>query len=253
MTGQWLSTGIPGRGDTELPGRLIVIEGTDCVGRSTQIRLLQDWLENQGYGVVTTSLARSELAEQGLRKAKRRNQAGRRTLCLFYATDLADRLERSILPALENGFIVLADRYVYTIFARYAVRGIDPAWLRKAYGFALAPHLLLYLDVKLDVLAKRALKAEKMGFWESGMDLDLSNNLYESFMLYQKQMLHQFTTIAKEYDFVKVKANASAKFVHQRLCKKIQALLDERDSELATTAAASAARAQQQEPDPAVG
>ena len=179
MKAEWLGAGIPSKKDSALQGRLIVLEGTDCVGRSTQIRLLQDWLEQQGYGVATTSLCRSELVEAGLRKAKQKNLAGRRTLALFYATDLADRLEREILPALENGFIVLSDRYVYTLFARYASRGIDPAWLRSAYGFALTPHLVLYLDVKLEVLARRALGAQKMGYWESGMDLNLSNNLYE--------------------------------------------------------------------------
>lgn len=232
MKAQWLGAGIPSKRETDLKGRLVVLEGTDCVGRSTQIRLLQDWLESLGYGVVTTSLCRSELAEEGLRRAKRRNQAGRRTLALFYATDLADRLERLILPALENGFIVLADRYVYTIFARYAVRGIKPEWLRKAYGFALTPHQVIYLDVKLETLARRALKSDKMGFWESGMDLNLSNNLYESFLLYQKRMLQEFAAIAQEYGFLTVKANASINFVQQRLRRKVQALLDDRSAEV---------------------
>ena len=231
MKAKWLGSGISTKLDTDLRGRLIVLEGTDCVGRSTQVRLLQDWLENQGHGVVTTSLCRSELAESGLRKAKRRNQVGRRTLALFYATDLADRLERQILPALESGFVVISDRYVYSLFARYAVRGIDPDWLRRAYGFALEPHLVLYLDVKLDVLAKRALQAGKMGFWESGMDLNLSNSLYESFTLYQKRMLREFASIAKEYDFCQIKANGSVNFVQQRLRRKVQALLDVREIE----------------------
>ena len=162
-----MGPGIPSFLDATLQGRFIVLEGPDCVGRSTQVRLLQGWLERLGYGVVTTSLCRSELAEAGLTKAKRGNQIGRRTLALFYATDLADRLERDILPALQGGFIVLSDRYIYTIFARYAVRGVDPKYLRKAYGFALVPHLTMYLDIDIDVLVERALKAQAMGFWNA--------------------------------------------------------------------------------------
>jgi len=260
MKARWLGPGIPSKREADLKGRLIVLEGPDCVGRSTQIRLLQDWLESQGYGVVTTSLCRSELAEAGLRKAKRRNLVGRRTLALFYATDMADRLEREILPALESGFIVLSDRYVHTILARYAVRGIDPQWLRKAYGFALEPHLALYLDVKLEVLARRALTAEKMGFWESGMDMNLSNNLYESFWIYQQRMLKEFSAIVKEYGLLRIKANASVNFVQQRLRKRVRRLLDVRETEMgdvpaavppvAASAASPVVRAAEKEPQP---
>jgi dTMP kinase len=232
MKPEWIGAGIPSKLDADLKGRLIVLEGTDCVGRSTQIRLLQDWLENQGYGVVTTSLCRSELVEPGLRRAKRRNQVGRRTLALLYATDLADRLEREILPALESGFVVLSDRYIYTLLARFAVRGVDPDWLRRAYGFALVPHLVLYLDVKLNVLVERALKGEKLGFWECGLDLNLSNDLYESFLLYQRRMLKEFSRITKEFNLERVKANGTVNTVQPRLRKKLMALLDVRDTEL---------------------
>ncbi|MBN2309794.1 MAG: thymidylate kinase [Candidatus Hydrogenedentes bacterium] len=232
MKAQFLGHGIPSLLDSTLQGRLIVLEGPDCVGRSTQIRLLQDWLERLGYGVVTTSLCRSELAEDGLSRAKRGNQIGRRTLSLFYATDMADRLERQILPALESGFIVLSDRYVYTIFARYAVRGVNPAWLRKAYGFALVPHLAMYLAVDIDVLAERALKAQKLGFWECGMDLNLADNLYDSFILYQKRMLRQFSKMVKEFDLTRVSAHGSVAAVQRRLRKKVRALLDVKETEL---------------------
>ncbi|MBI4558295.1 MAG: thymidylate kinase [Candidatus Hydrogenedentes bacterium] len=232
MKARFYGAGIPSHLNTELQGRLIVLEGPDCVGRTTQIRLLQDWLENLGYGVVITSLCRSELAEEGLTKAKKGNIIGRQTLALFYATDFADRLERVILPALEGGFIVLSDRYTYTIFARYAVRGISRSWLRKAYGFALIPHLALYLDVDLDSLVRRALKAEKLGFWECGMDLSLSSNLYESFLLYQKQMLREFKKIVKEYNLVSVSSLGSVPEVQDRLRKKVRALLDVKDTEM---------------------
>lgn len=232
MIARFYGAGLPSHVDTRLQGRLIVLEGPDCVGRSTQIRLLQDWLERLGYGVVTTSLCRSELAEDGLTKAKRGNQVGRRTLALFYATDLADRLERQILPALESGFIVLSDRYIYTIFARYACRGVDPGYLRKAYGFALKPHLSLYLDVDLDVLVERALKAGRLGYWECAMDLNLADNLYDSFIAYQKRMLRQFNRMVKEFKMSKVSAHGSAATVQQRLRKKVRALLDVKDTEV---------------------
>ena len=232
MKARYLGSGLPNRGDVDLQGRLIVLEGPDCVGRSTQIRLLQDWLERLGYGVVNTSLCRSELAEEGLRKAKRGNTIGRRTMALFYATDMADRLERVILPALESGFIVLSDRYFYTIFARYAVRGVDPEWIRKAYGFALMPHLSLYLDVDIDVLAERALKGEKLGFWECGMDLNLSDSLYDSFILYQKKMLRQFSKMIDEFDMTVVSAKGSISHVQQRLQKRVRALLDLKETEV---------------------
>ena len=232
MKAEYSGAGIPSRQDVALQGRLIVLEGPDCVGRSTQMRLLQDWLERVGYGTITTSMCRSELAEDGLQRAKRGNQIRGRTLALYYATDLADRLERQILPALESGFIVLSDRYVYTIFARYTVRNVDPEWLRKAYGFALVPHLTLYLDVNLDTLVERALKAQKLGFWECGRDLNLADNLYDSFIAYQRRMIRQLNSMAKEFGFFKVNANGSVQSVQSRLRKKVRALLDLRDTEI---------------------
>jgi dTMP kinase len=126
----------------------------------------------------------------------------------------------------------LSDRYVYTIFARYAVRGIDPDWIRKAYGFALVPHLVLYLDVDMDILAERALKAERMGFWESGMDLNLAGDFYNSFFQYQKRMLRQFTKMKDEFDFEVVSAAGSTQQVQQRLRKKVRAVLDLKDTEI---------------------
>ncbi|HIJ66554.1 MAG TPA: thymidylate kinase [Candidatus Hydrogenedentes bacterium] len=232
MKAEYFGARTPSREENVLQGRLIVLEGPDCIGRSTHIRLLQDWLERLGYGVTTTTLCQSELAEDGLRRAKKGNQIRRRTLALFYATDLADRLERQILPALESGFVVLADRYVYTIFARYAVRGVDPEWLRKAYGFALIPHLTMCLHLDLDRLVERALMAEKMGYWECGMDLNLADNPYDSFIVYQKRMIRQFSKITKEFNLTKVSAQGSVRSVQTRLRKKVRALLDLKETEL---------------------
>ncbi len=225
MKPQWLGMGIPGKHDVDLRGRLIVIEGADCAGRSTQVRLLQDWLENLGYGVVTTALCRSDLTEPGLQKAKRRTAAAPRTLALFYAADLADRLERQIIPALEGGFVVLADRYVYTLLARYAVRGIDRDWLRHVFGFVLRPHLGLYLGVKRDVLVARALRAGRMDYWEAGMDMGIAPDLYTSFRKYQLRMLREFKHLCREFDLEPVPANGGMNAVQERLRTRLQTLL----------------------------
>jgi dTMP kinase len=203
------------------PGQLIVIEGPDCAGRSTQVRLLQDWLERQGHGVVATSLCRGALTEETLEKAKHRTMTSRPTLALLYAADLADRLERQIRPALEGGFIVLCDRYIYTLLARYAVRGLDPAWLRDVFSFAPAPHLALFLQTKLDDLTARALHAGRMGYWECGLDLCLSNDLHESFKKYQRRMLRQFRDIVREYGLIRVPGGDGMDAVQQRLRRQV--------------------------------
>src|SRR5579871_5526565 len=135
-----------------LPGRLIVIEGTDSVGRSTQLHLLRPWLESSGYAVVDTEMTRSELVGEGLKQAKEGHTLGTITLNLFYATDFVDRFEKQILPALRAGFIVLTDRYIYSLMARAIVRGADPAWIRSIYGLALVPDAVFYLRVGIDDL-----------------------------------------------------------------------------------------------------
>ena len=134
--------GIPGIDPQELRGKLIVIEGADGVGRSTQLWLLKQWLETKGHAVLATRMTRSALAGKGLRQAKKGTTLGRVTMALFYATDFADRLEHEVIPALKAGFIVLTDRYIYTLIARALVRGIDPNWIREVYGFALVAILI---------------------------------------------------------------------------------------------------------------
>ena len=141
----------------ELKGRLIVLEGTDGVGRSTHIGLLKQWLENNGHAVLDTGMTRSALAGKRLKQAKEGHTLGGITMSLFYATDFADRLENEIIPALRAGFIVLTDRYIYSLMARAIVRGADPEWLREVYGFALKPDAIFYLRVKIDDLVTRVL------------------------------------------------------------------------------------------------
>jgi dTMP kinase len=157
--GQYYSYGVPYLPLDRYPGKLIAIEGTDGVGRSTQIVLLREWLEVQGYGVVETGWTRSELIGPTIDLAKSSNTLNKLTFVLLYATDFADRLEKEIIPALKAGFIVLSDRYIFTALARAGVRGIDRQWTRNLFGFAIAPHLVFYLRIDEKTLIRRVLRA----------------------------------------------------------------------------------------------
>ena len=169
------------------PGKIIAIEGTDGVGRTTQIPLLREWLEVQGYGVVETGWTRSELMQPTIELAKSSNTLNKLTFVLLYATDFADRLEKEIIPALKAGFVVLSDRYIFTALARAGVRGVDRAWLRNLYGFAIAPHLVFYLKLDVETLIRRVLAARGMDFWESGMDMKRGDDIYDSFRIVPEQ------------------------------------------------------------------
>jgi dTMP kinase len=208
---------LPGLKLEELTGKLIVIEGTDGVGRSTQINLLKPWLEQQGRAVLETGVSRSSLAGSGIKQAKEGHTLGRVTLSLFYATDFADRLENEIVPALRAGFVVLTDRYIYSLMARAMVRGIDPAWVRSVYSFALKPDAVFYLRIGVDDLIPRVVFSRGFDYWESGMDLHPSEDMYESFRKYQGALLNQFEVLAEEYGFEIVDASADEKRVFERL------------------------------------
>ena len=199
--------GIPGIDPQELRGNLIVIEGADGVGRSTQIWLLKQWLETKGHAVLATRMTRSALAGKGLRQAKKGTTLGRVTMALFYATDFADRLEHEIIPALKAGFVVLTDRYIYTLVARALVRGIGPDWLRDIYGFALKPDRIFYLRAGVDDLVTRVLQKGRFDYWESGMDLHLGDDMYESFVEYQNRIMAQFDKMVEDYGFTVIDAS----------------------------------------------
>ncbi|MGH7794860.1 MAG: dTMP kinase [Candidatus Binatia bacterium] len=205
----FFSQGIPRINPQELRGKLIVIEGGDGVGRSTQISLLKQWLETKGHAVLATRMTRSALAGKGLRRAKKGTTLGRVTMTLFYATDFADRLEHEIIPALKAGFVVLTDRYVYTLIARALVRGIDPDWIREVYGFALKPDSIFYLRAGVDALVTRVLQQGSLDYWESGMDLHLGDDMYESFVEYQKRIMGRFDKMVEDYDFRVIDASSS--------------------------------------------
>jgi dTMP kinase len=201
----------------DLTGKLIVIEGTDGVGRTTQINLLKPWLEQQGRAVLETGVSRSSLAGKGIKQAKEGHTLGRVTLSLFYATDFADRLENEIVPALRAGFVVLTDRYIYSLMARAMVRGIDPAWIRSTYSFAPKPDAVFYLRIGVDDLIPRVVFSRGFDYWESGMDLHPSEDMYESFRKYQGSLLSQFEVLAEEYGFDIVDASLDVRAVSERL------------------------------------
>ncbi|MFL5695432.1 MAG: dTMP kinase, partial [Ktedonobacteraceae bacterium] len=210
-----------------LPGRLVVIEGTDGVGRSTQLHLLRPWLESSGYAVVNTEMTRSELVGAGLKQAKEGHTLGPITLNLFYATDFVDRFESQILPALRAGFIVLTDRYIYSLMARALVRGADPRWIRSIYGLAVKPDIIFYLRIGVEDLIPRVLQRGGFDFWESGMDMRLGGDLFESFVGYQSRMLDQFDAMSQEYNFEVIDASQPVERIAEQLKAKVLPLLPE--------------------------
>ncbi len=208
-----------------LPGRLVVIEGTDSVGRSTQLNRLRPWLESSGYAVINTEMTRSELVGAGLKQAKEGHTLGPTTLNLFYATDFVDRFESRILPALRAGFVVLTDRYIYSLIARALVRGSDPRWIRSIYGLSLKPDVTFYLRVSVDDLIPRVLQRGGFDYWESGMDMRLGDDLFESFVNYQNRLIEQFDAMSLEYNFRVIDASQPIDAITEQLKEKILPLL----------------------------
>lgn len=222
---EFYGAGFPYRNLSDYPGRLIVLEGTDGVGRSTQIAMLRRWLEEAGYAVSDTGLRRSPLTQPGLDAAKQGHTLGKLTMSLFYATDFADRLENQIIPALRAGFIVLSDRYFYSVIARDVVRGADPRWARRVYGFALKPDLVMYLRTDLNSLVSRIVHGRGFNFWEAGMDVTRADNLYDSFIVYQTRLIEQLDLMSSEYNFVQIDASRSVATVNEELRKFIHPYL----------------------------
>lgn len=216
---------LPGLNLDDLAGKLIVLEGTDGVGRSTQIRLLKEWLEQQGHAVLDTGLTRSGLVGKGIKRAKEGHTLGRITLTLFYATDFADRLENEIVPALRAGFVVLTDRYIYSLMARSMVRGLDPVWVRNIHRFAPKPDAIFYLRIGVDELIPRAVFTRGFDYWESGMDLYSTEDMYDSFRKYQTALLQQFDQLADEYNFDVVDARPEPRVIFEQLKAGIDRIL----------------------------
>jgi dTMP kinase len=218
--------GLPGVDPANLAGKLIVIEGADGSGRSTQMDILKDFLEGKGHATVNVGLRRSTLVSEELYEAKKGNVLGEITRSLFYATDFADQLENRIIPALKAGFVVLADRYIYTLMARDVVRGADSDWVRSLYGIALVPDLVIYLRVSPSQLVERNLhKNATLDYWEAGMDLGFSRDIFDSFMRYQKLIQKEFTLMQQEYGFHLVNGNRSIRSVSREITAKVEHLM----------------------------
>jgi dTMP kinase len=218
--------GIPGVDLKQLRGRLIVVEGADGSGRSTQIARLVQWLEGCGHATVQVGLKRSNLVSEELEKAKKGNILSHTTLSLFYATDFADQLENIILPGLRAGFMVLADRYIYTLMVRDLVRGMDEAWLKNVYGMALVPDVVFYLNVSPEELVQRNFaKSHALDYWESGMDLGLSRDMFDSFLKYQALVQEQFKRLQASYGFTIVDGDRSPDEISTELQKQIEGVL----------------------------
>lgn len=213
--------GLPGIDLQELKGKLIVLEGTDGVGRSTHIGLLKQWLENNGHAVLDTGMTRSALAGKRLKQAKEGHTLGGITMSLFYTTDFADRLENEIIPALRAGFIVLTDRYIYSLMARAIVRGADPDWIREVYSFALKPDAIFYLRLPIDDLVTRVLQSTGFDYWESGMDLHLGDDMYDSFVNYQTKLLLEFDKMVESYGFNVIDASPGIEEVFADLRQRV--------------------------------
>jgi dTMP kinase len=241
---RFYGTALPGIEIEPYAGKLIVIEGTDGVGRSTHVALLRTWLESAGHAVLDTGMTRSILAGRGIKDARAGHTLGRLTMQLYYATDFADRLENQMLPALRAGFIVLTDRYIYSAIARAVVRGADPDWIRAIYGLALVPDAVFYLRVRSpDELAGRVLASGRgFDYWESGMDLGLQNDYYDSFIAYQKLLLREFDRMSGEYGFEVVDASRPVRRVANELRKSISRIIEDDPAKQQNTIAREVAK-----------
>ena len=190
------------------PGRLIAVEGLDGSGKSTQIYLLKRWLEVEGMKVYFSEWNSSELVKSATTKGKKRELLTPTTFSLIHATDFADRYERHLVPVLRAGYVVLCDRYVFTAFARDVVRGCPPDWVRGLYDFAALPDLTFFFKADLEVSLQRILDARpKLKFFEAGMDLRLSNDIHESFRIFQGRLLEQYLAMSTEFNFTVIDAN----------------------------------------------
>ena len=197
-------------GDHQFPGKLFIVEGIDGSGKSTQLSLLQQWLRREGYLVFFSEWNSSMLVKETTRRGKRKQMLTPTTFSLIHATDLADRIERHIIPPLKAGAIVLADRYIFTAFARDAARGVSPRWVRELYRFAVKPTLAFYFRVPLEVSLKRILGARAgLKYYEAGMDLGLSDDIEESFRLFQGMIRDRYEQMVDEFGLTVIDATRS--------------------------------------------
>lgn len=207
-------------------GLLIVIEGTDGSGKSTQISRLKRWIEDQSYGVMVSEWKTSKFIADAINDAKDRNLLNATTFSLLYAADFADRLEQVIIPALKAGFVVILDRYVYTAYARDVVRGHNIEWLKNLYDYAPEPDMVFYLDVPVEILLKRIIGTTGLDYWESGRDIGLSSDFYKSFQIYQGKCLDEYQKMIKEYGFISIDGTLTEKEIHKKIVSHVKNILE---------------------------
>lgn len=197
-------------GEHKFPGRLFIVEGIDGSGKSTQLSLLQQWLRREGYLVFFSEWNSSPLVKQTTSRGKKKMMLTPSTFSLIHATDFADRIERHIIPPLKAGAIVLADRYIYTAFARDVARGVSPLWVRTLYRIAVRPTISFYFRVPLEVSLKRILGARAgLKYYEAGMDLELSDDIEESFKLFQGMIRDRYEEMVDEFGLTVIDATRS--------------------------------------------
>jgi dTMP kinase len=223
---KFIDSGIKYLQDIEIKGSFIVIEGPDASGRSTQIDKITAKLESDGHAVINAGIRRSDLISKGIIEAKRNYLLGKRTMALYYAADFADQLEHKIIPALKAGFIVLSDRYIYTLIARSSVRGVNKNWLHSLFSFAIKPDLVFYLDVDSYNLIHRVFqKNYSLDYYESGLDLGISNDIFDSFVKYQYILKKEFEKMRSKYDLINVDGNNTIEVIYQQIQSKIDKFL----------------------------
>jgi dTMP kinase len=216
---------------SELQGKLIAIEGPDSVGRSTQVAQLRFWLEQHGHAVIDTGMARSELTRKGIQQAKQGHTLGPTTMTLFYTTDFADRLENEVIPALRAGFVVLTDRYIFSIMARAIARGQDRKWIEQVAGIALVPHRIYYLRAEIDDLIARVVVGRgAFEYWESGMDIPIGRDRYDSFVRYQRRVIKALDEMAEAYNFTRIDASKPPDQIFRQLQKSIKRIIGVKDT-----------------------
>jgi dTMP kinase len=207
-------------------GRLIIVEGVDGSGKSTQIRLLEKWLRYNGMPVFFTEWNSSEQVKEIISKGKKKNLLTPTTFSLLHATDFAARYERNILPLLRAGYTVLADRYIYTAFARDVVRGCSPEWVRHVYGFAVKPTIAFYFRVPVEISFDRIVKSRpKLKYYEAGMDLNLSNDPFESYRIFQGRIIEQYESMVETEGFTVIDGTTDIEEQQKRVRQKMMEML----------------------------
>jgi dTMP kinase len=207
-----MSAGMKMYGKHRFPGKLFIVEGIDGSGKSTQLLLLHKWLESEGYVASFSEWNSSSLVQEVTRRGKKKRMLTPMTFSLIHATDFADRTENDIIPPLKAGAVVLADRYIYTAFARDVVRGVHPDWVRELYGFAVKPTVAFYFRAPLDIAMKRILGGrDAIKYYEAGMDLHLSeeDDIEECFRIFQARIIQEYDKMVDEFGLVVIDATLS--------------------------------------------